>query len=41
MKKHWIKRVHLLPKGVCLLGGIVLALHNILGKHDSILVERY
>ena len=26
MKKHWIKRVHHLPKGVCLLGAIGLAL---------------
>ena len=26
MKKHWIKRVHHLPKGVCLLGVIGLAL---------------
>ncbi|PLX53504.1 MAG: hypothetical protein C0611_04860, partial [Desulfobacteraceae bacterium] len=26
MKKHWIKRVHHLPKGFCLLGVIGLAL---------------
>ncbi len=26
MKKHWIKKVHYLPKGVCLLGVIGLAL---------------